>query len=113
MVMLMTTKQMVALIIVGGVSLFLLIISVFLLRGKGSWMIAGYNTTKDKKRYDEVALCKFVGKIVLPISLLLPSIVIGDILSIDWLPIAFLVFTISSVIFALIYANTNNRFLKK
>ncbi len=109
----MTAKQMVALIIVGSVSLFLLIISIFLLRGKGSWMIAGYNTAKDKEKYDEVALCKFVGKIVLPISLLLPSVVVGDILSINWLPIAFLVFTISSVVFALVYANTNNRFLKK
>jgi len=50
-----------------------LVISVFLFRGRGSWMIAGYNTASDeeKAQYDEKKLCKGVGGVTLTVSVLL------------------------------------------
>lgn len=38
-------------------------LSIFLLAGKGSWLIAGYNTAsqKEKQAYDEKRLCRVVG----------------------------------------------------
>lgn len=39
------------------------VISVFLLLGKGAWLIAGYNTSSDKQKqkYDEKKLCRVTG----------------------------------------------------
>lgn len=39
------------------------VLSVFLLLGKGSWLLAGYNTAseKEKQNYDEKKLCRVVG----------------------------------------------------
>lgn len=37
--------------------------SLLLLLGKGSWLIAGYNTAseKDRQKYDEKRLCRVIG----------------------------------------------------
>ncbi|WP_421616750.1 DUF3784 domain-containing protein [Brevibacillus sp. TJ4] len=47
-----------------------LILAIFLSKGKGASLLAGYNTMSDNKKaeYDEVALCKFMGKIMYGIS---------------------------------------------
>lgn len=39
------------------------LLSLLLIYGKGSWLIAGYNTAskKEKAKYDEKLLCKVVG----------------------------------------------------
>ena len=39
------------------------LLSLLLISGKGSWLIAGYNTAskKEKAKYDEKLLCKVVG----------------------------------------------------
>lgn len=110
----MAPKDIIGLIIIGTISLALLIMSVILMRGKGSWLIAGYNTAnaKDKEKYDSVALCKFVGKILFPIALFSPSIAIAGIFKIKWISIAFPVLVLGLIVFAVIYANTKNRFQK-
>ncbi|SDC30483.1 protein of unknown function [Terribacillus halophilus] len=43
-----------------------LIFAIFLSKGKGAFLLAGYNTMsdRDKDQYDEVALCKFMAKIM-------------------------------------------------
>ena len=45
------------------VGTILLIVSFFLMAGKGSFLIAGYNTASKEKReqYDEQLLCRIVG----------------------------------------------------
>lgn len=50
-----------------------LTISIFLFFGKGSWLIAGYNTAsaEEKARYNKKKLCRAVGAITLIIALLL------------------------------------------
>lgn len=49
------------------------VISVFLFKGKGSWLIAGYNTASVEVRakYNEKKLCQTVGFVTLTVSVLL------------------------------------------
>jgi len=49
--------------ILSAVTVLFAVISVLLLTGKGSWLIAGYNTAskKEKAKYNEKLLCKVVG----------------------------------------------------
>lgn len=51
------------------VALFLLLAVVFL-RGKGSWLIAGYNTAspEEKARIDEKKLCRYMGRLMLALA---------------------------------------------
>ena len=46
-----------------GLSLIFGIMAIFLLMGKGSFLIAGYNTASEseKARYDEKKLCRVMG----------------------------------------------------
>ena len=50
----------------------LLLLSLVLIFGKGSWLIAGYNTStkEEKARYDEKKLCRVVGIGLLVITVL-------------------------------------------
>lgn len=53
------------------VSALFLVVALVLLSGRGSWMLAGYNTApKEKKaRYDEKKLCRITGAGMLVIGL--------------------------------------------
>lgn len=110
----LTKNDLIGCIITGVLMLLMLAMSVTLLRGKGSWLIAGYNTLdkETKERYDSVALCKFMGKYLLSISLSLPIIPIGGILKLNWLSLVYGLYLVISVFFVMIYANTGNRFKK-
>ncbi len=54
------------------IAVLLLILSVFLLMGKGSFLIAGYNTMsqREKARIDEKRLCRLTGGYMLFLSAL-------------------------------------------
>ena len=54
---------------IGGL---LIVVSLILLTGRGSFLLAGYNTMPKSKKdqYDTPALCKFAGKIFMPIAIL-------------------------------------------
>lgn len=100
---------------------FLIMIALFLVlglifsRGKGVFLIAGYNTASkaEKARYDEKALCRFMGKIMFALAgcqgiMALGILVVG--MWLFWVGIAaFLAVAFGTVI----YANTRNRFQKK
>ena len=97
------------------VGLLLAALGLFmLLSGRGSFLIAGFNTMskEEKEKYDSNALCKFVGKIILPIGIAILSVFIGGLLDSAWFAIGFVVLTIGVVIFAVVYSNTGNRFKK-
>ena len=47
----MTTRDIIGLAIVSVVAVVLIIIAILLLLGKGSSLIAGYNTSDDKEKY--------------------------------------------------------------
>lgn len=50
-----------------------MVMAIFLFLGKGSWMIAGFNTApaEEKEKYDDKKLCKATGTVLLIVSLLL------------------------------------------
>ena len=65
------------------VALFLVLGTVFY-RGKGAWLIAGYNTASpaEKRTYDEPALCRFMGKLMFALAACWLVITFGDLLQI-------------------------------
>lgn len=92
-----------------------LLVGIMLSLGKWSFLIAGFNTMskEEKANYDEISLCKFMGKFMFVIAFCIFLFVLSDFLLI---PILFNIgigLLIISVIFIIIYANTNHRFEKK
>ena len=93
----------------------LLIMAGFLLQGKGAWLISGYNTMPKEKRdkYDKDKLCKFTGRILVPMAVLLPAMMAAVAFEIWWLTYLLSSFFLAFIIAILIYANTGNRFKKR
>ena len=111
----MDSGLMLAFIITGVTGLMVVVLAVVLMMGKGSFLIAGYNTMdkKEKEKYDTEALCKFIGKIILPIGILTPGIAFSIRFDWGWIPIAaYAVITFGLCIFSVVYLNTGNRFKK-
>jgi TRAP-type C4-dicarboxylate transport system permease large subunit len=108
----MDKNAIAALVITGFIGLLLVAAGIVLLTGRGSFLIAGYNTmsANEKKKYNAKSLCKFMGKIILPIGLLTPSVAIGGIYGVSWIPFAYVAIVVALAVFAGIYANTGNRF---
>jgi len=63
------------------------ILGVVFINGKGSSLIAGYNTIspEDKKKYDTVSLSKFMGKIMFALSFSMFFWVISAAYEMNWL----------------------------
>ncbi|MCL1918306.1 MAG: DUF3784 domain-containing protein [Peptococcaceae bacterium] len=80
--------------------------------GQGAFLIAGYNVMKkeERARYDEKALCRFVGWVLIALSfamLLFPAGIYFDAIWLSYCGVAIFVVGISG---AAVYANTGNRF---
>ena len=110
----MEVKDIVALAITGAIGIVLIVMAIIMLSGRGANLIAGYNTFSDqeKRKYDTKRLARFMGGILLPIGLAFPCIAIGGIFDLWWMPIVFIGLSVGLLIFAIIYANTGNRFKK-
>ena len=91
-------------------SLLLIAMGVYIYSGKGWRLIAGYNMSSETERakYDEKALCRFVGIIVMIVGILTFPIGIKSI--VGWYWIVYTVVVISIGVFAAIYGNTGGRF---
>lgn len=100
--------------------IMLLVIGLFiafgivLINGKGAYLIAGYNTMsrEEKAKYDTVALCKFMGKMMFALSISMVFWAVSEAYEITRLFYFGLVLFIATVIFMLIYINKGSRFLK-
>lgn len=101
-------------VIFGSVLVPLFIMAVFLLKGKGAFLIAGYNTmSKDEKaKYDEKALCRFVGWLLIAIILCMLLFPVGTYFEIAWLTYCGIALMLVVTIYGVIYMNTGNRFSK-
>ncbi|EDL66256.1 DUF3784 domain-containing protein [Bacillus sp. SG-1] len=99
--------------IIGFIAFFIL--ASFLSKGKGAFLIAGYNTMSDseKAEFDEMALCKFTGKIMYGISFSILLWALSEILEIQAMYFIGLVLFFCFILFGLVYFNTGNRFKKK
>lgn len=96
------------------VAIIVIAIGIIFLTGRGAFLLAGYNTMSksEKEKYDSTALCKFMGKIFLPLGVLMPCVSLGKIYNITWLWWAYSLVVLVLLAFAVIYANTGNRFRK-
>lgn len=101
-------------IIASVVFLGLIALGIVLLKGKGSFLIAGFNTLpkQQKEKFDEKALCRFVGRLLIVIAFCMPLIFIGGAFDITWMITAGAILILAMVIGAAVYANTGNRFRK-
>ena len=110
----MSAGDMIGIIIPSVISLSLIIVGIFLLKGKGSFLIAGYNTmTKaEKERDNKKALCRFVGIIVIIVALCMPITFIGANFEITWLMTTGIVSILIICFAAVVYALMGNRFRK-
>ncbi len=93
-------------------------LGIYSLSGKGASLISGYNmkSEKERKKYDEVALCKFMGKMYFVYSVILTLIMVCTLLrnifeikGVIKIGTALLII-ITALIY--IYMNTGNRFKK-
>lgn len=91
-----------------------LILAITFYTGKGASLIAGYNTMSEAEKadYDEAALLKFMGKMMFLLSFNLLLSLVADLLQLGWLQYTgFLLFFIT-IIFMIVFMNTNERFKK-
>jgi hypothetical protein len=110
------TSDVAALVICGVVGLAVAGAGAAMLTGRGAFLIAGYNTMSKarKEKYDEKALCRFTGKIMLPIGLLTPFVAISGIFgAAAWFGFVYTAVVSGLVIFAVTYVNTGDRFRKR
>ena len=96
---------------IGGL---MIILSIVMLMGHGSSLIAGYNTKSksEKEKYDAPALSKFMGKILLPLAILVILMGIERLHELSWFIVAWVIAFVGILVIAIIYANTGNRFKK-
>lgn len=100
--------------VLGFLSLVNIILGVVFLKGKGSFLISGYNTASRaaKEKIDEKKLCRAVGKLMFVIAGCFLIIMASDIFSRMWLLWLGLTLFFATCIGGVIYLNTGNR-LKK
>jgi len=99
-------------IIMGSVIIPMMIAAMFLLQGKGSFLISGFNmmSPQEKATYDTEALCRATGKFLIVLSglmLLIPLSLYFDSI------VPFYIVIISTFVICVgfaVYANTGNRF---
>ncbi|WP_077324745.1 DUF3784 domain-containing protein [Virgibacillus siamensis] len=91
-----------------------LILGIIFSSGKASFLIAGFNTMseEEKEKYDQIALSKFMGKMMFALSFSLMILVLSETLENRWLLIVGPVLFIVIFVFMLIYTNSWERFKK-
>ncbi|WP_412758857.1 DUF3784 domain-containing protein [Metabacillus fastidiosus] len=91
-----------------------LIFAIVLSKGKGVFLLAGYNTMSEseKEKYKEGELCKFMSKIMYGICLGLLLIALSEQFKTQVLLIIGLIIVIGLPFFSIVYVNTGNRFKK-
>jgi len=113
----MNTNELTGYIISGCACLLLLALGLFLINGKGrgAWMIAGYNTMRMEKqeKYDKKALCRFVGWLLIAMAACMAPILAGTYLQLAWLSACGGAAVVVMAVGAVVYANTGGRFKKK
>lgn len=110
----MAGNEIIALIITSVIGLGVVVLGILFSFGKAAFLIAGFNTMSEEERekYDEKAMAKFLGKITIPIGLLTPLVAIAGIYDMNWLICVYFFIVLSLSVFAIIYANTKDRFIK-
>jgi len=108
-------EQISGVIILGLVIFVFFILSLYLLSGRGAFLIAGHNMLpkEDRMKIDEPALCRAMGKLMLAVTISLLFYIPGAIFNSNFFFIIGTVCMILSIIIGLIYMNIGNRYDKK
>lgn len=101
--------------VIAATALLLMLLGLYMLQGKGLFLIAGYNTMpkEEKAKYDGPALARFVGKLLFALAFSMLFWCVGMLLEKSWM------FYIGVALFlgfsgsALVYMNTGGRFRKQ
>ena len=99
----------------GIFALLFVVLGIVLFCGKGSFLIAGYNTAspEEKAEYDEKALCRAVGIMMFACAVCFGLLMVSDILkslALMWVGIvSFFIVIVGGVI----YMNTSNKVKRK
>jgi len=103
----MTEEQIIGLIITGVIVLLTGAMGVVMLTGKGAFLIAGFNTMHKEKqaKYNKEKLSKFMGLVLLAVTLCTAGMTLGFVFEIKALWIAGSVLLGAVIIFAIIFAN--------
>lgn len=101
-------------IVSAGVLIMFLVLAAIFSRGRGAWLISGYNTLpkKEKEKYDRPALCRFMAKFMLALAFCWVPVVIFSAGGPKVLLIAGIAAFCLVTAVCLVYANTGNRFKK-
>ena len=111
----MNMEQITSFLVVSIVMVPVIIVGIVLCCGKGAILIAGYNTAspKEKATYNEKALCRATGVLVLAIVGSVELLFLGAILGMAALKWSGGVLIAVSTVFGVIYINTSKRFKRK
>lgn len=102
-------------VLYGIFAVFFLVLGVIFFLGRGARLIAGYNTMpkEERARYDEKALCRFMGKLMFYCAVCMLLMGADKIHPHQGFGAAGMIWLAIGAVAAVIYANTGNRFLKK
>lgn len=91
-----------------------LFFSYSLSKGKGAFLLSGYNTmsAEEKAKIDELALCRFMSKIMYGLSFCIGLFALSEVFNETILFVIGLILFFLLIIFAAIYSNKGNRFRK-
>jgi hypothetical protein len=91
---------------------FFILLGIIFSLGKGSFLIAGFNTMpkKDQEKYDAVSLCKFIGKVMFIIAFSILLFILSDVLKLKILYYIGIILIWATPIFAIFYVNIGNKF---
>ena len=111
----MNTEQIASFLMASIFAVPVIILGIVLCCGKGAFLIAGYNTAspKEKAAYNEKALCRATGVLVLAIVGSVEVLMLGLVLDMTALVWVGGVLIAGSTVFGLIYINTSKRFKRK
>ena len=89
--------------------------AIFLLKGRGASLLAGYNTMSydERARYDEKAMCRFAGRLLIGICFGMLLFPIGIHFEAMWMTLLGIAVIVLGSVGAVVYMNTGNRFKRK
>ena len=95
-----------------GMTLMFVILGIFFSKGKGAFLIAGYNTASkaEKQKTDEKKLCKFMGRLMFLLAACWLVIASSEIFKALWLLWVGLCLFFAVCVSGVIYMNTEHRF---
>ncbi|APH04929.1 DUF3784 domain-containing protein [Bacillus weihaiensis] len=103
------------LIIMSCVIVLFIVMGIIFSNGKGAFLIAGYNTMskEEKEKYDSVALCKFMGKLMFALSFAMVFWLLAIIYSTNILFVVGFILFFIFLVFGLIYIGSSGKFQSK